>query len=148
MKKIIFRIIFFLVLFLFLNLKSNETEDFISINYYNEKIGTQKYFTLKLYDFNILDLELFTEDNTQIISIIPKENIYNVNNISFDNKSMQTIIKTSINDYKNKLLNNNYEEEAIYIENKGFLISKIKILSTYEDLLKLENKINFKIIYT
>ena len=148
MKKIIFRIIFFLVLFLFLNLKSNETEDFISINYYNEKIGTQKYFTLKLYDFNILDLELFTEDNTQIISIIPKENIYNVNNISFDNKSMQTIIKTSINDYKNKLLNNNYEDEAIYIENKGFLISKIKILSTYEDLLKLENKINFKIIYT
>ncbi|MBQ3142877.1 MAG: hypothetical protein IJB82_05205 [Bacilli bacterium] len=148
MKKIIFRIIFFLVLFLFLNLKSNETEDFISINYYNEKIGTQKYFTLKLYDFNILDLELFTEDNTQIISIIPKENIYNVNNISFDNKSMQTIIKTSINDYKNKLLNNNYEEEAIYIENKGFLISKMKILSTYEDLLKLENKINFKIIYT
>lgn len=148
MKKIIFRIIFFLALFLFLNLKSNETEDFISINYYNEKIGTQKYFTLKLYDFNILDLELFTEDNTQIISIIPKENIYNVNNISFDNKSMQTIIKTSINDYKNKLLNNNYEEEAIYIENKGFLISKMKILSTYEDLLKLENKINFKIIYT
>ena len=148
MKKIIFRIIFFLVLFLFLNLKSNETEDFISINYYNEKIGTQKYFTLKLYDFNILDLELFTEDNTQIISIIPKENIYNVNNISFDNKSMQTIIKTSINYYKNKLLNNNYEDEAIYIENKGFLISKIKILSTYEDLLKLENKINFKIIYT
>ena len=148
MKKIIFRIIFFLVLFLFLNLKSNETEDFISINYYNEKIGTQKYFTLKLYDFNILDLELFTEDNTQIISIIPKENIYNVNNISFDNISMETIIKTSINDYKNKLLNNNYEEEAIYIENKGFLISKMKILSTYEDLLKLENKINFKIIYT
>lgn len=149
MKKTLLLICFFTLLFLFINLKSNDTDSYVSLNYYDEDtIYNEKYFTLKLYDFNILNLKRLLNYNIVIISIIPEKNIYNINNITFDNHDITEIILTSISDYKNKLLNNNLLDEALYIENKGFNIDKIKILTTYKEIFNLEKKINFKILNT
>ena len=143
MKKVLFMIAVFLLSFLFLNLRSNETDSFTSLNYYNENMLSQHYFTLKLYDFNIYNLENFDNSNIEIISIIPKENSFNIDKVLFDSKNIKEIINQSIIDYQDKIKN---AEVALLINNNGFIISKIKVLTTYEELINLENKISFKIL--
>ncbi len=136
-------IVVFLLSFLFLNLRSNETDSFTSLNYYNENMLSQHYFTIKLYDFNIYDLENLDNINIEIISIIPKENNFNIDKVNFNSKNIKEIIDQTINDYKSKIKN---AEVALLINNNGFVISKIKVLTTYEELINLENKISFKIL--
>lgn len=143
MKKVLFMIVVFLLSFLFLNLRSNETDSFTSLNYYNENMLSQHYFTIKLYDFNIYDLENLDNINIEIISIIPKENNFNIDKVNFNSKNIKEIIDQTINDYKSKIKN---AEVALLINNNGFVISKIKVLTTYEELINLENKISFKIL--
>lgn len=143
MKKVLFMIVVFLLSFLFLNLRSNETDSFTSLNYYNENMLSQHYFTIKLYDFNIYDLENLDNINIEIISIIPKENNFNIDKVNFNSKNIKEIIDQTINDYKSKIKN---AEVALLINNNGFIISKIKVLTTYEELINLENKISFKIL--
>lgn len=145
MKKVLFMIAVFLLSFLFLNLRSNETDSFTSLNYYNENMLSQHYFTLKLYDFNIYNLENFDNSNIEIISIIPKENNFNIDKVNFNSKNIKEIIDQTINDYKSKI-NKNFSEVSLLINNNGFVISKIKVLTTYEELINLENKISFKIL--
>lgn len=148
MKKILLKICFFIILFFFLNIKSPESDELLSINYYDDTQYIENKFTIKLNDFNIFDLKKFENYNINIISIIPIENKYNVSKVRFNNHNIDLIINDSISYYSNYLMNNNYIDEAISIKTKGFGVSKIKLITTYEELLKLEKKINFKILRT
>lgn len=145
MKKIIFYTIFLILLFFFLNVKKVETENFISMNYNEQELYNQGYFSLKVYDFNITDLNILKKYNLDIISITPSKNIYNINIIKFNNKGINQIINQSI-DYYISNINQNYEDNISYIKNNGFNIYSIKVFTTNYELIKLEKEINFKIL--
>ena len=147
LKKTILYTFFFILLFLFLNVKKNETESFIAINYEEKEITNQNIFVLKLYDFNIYDLNKFNNFDLDIISIIPEENNYDINKVYFNIQNIDNIINESINDYINHM-NIHYDNEISYIKTNGFKIYKIKILTTNKVLIDLEKEINFKIIST
>lgn len=145
MKKIFLFTTFFLIIFLFLNVKKTETESFISLNYEEKSLKNQSFFNLKLYDFNIYNLKELKNYNIEIISITPQKNIYNIEDANFKSNDIDKIIEESIIDYI-KHINN--DEEILYIKNYGFNIYKLKILATNEELIKLEKKFNFKILST
>ena len=147
LNKTILYTFFFILLFLFLNVKKNETESFIAINYEEKEITNQNIFVLKLYDFNIYDLNKFNNFDLDIISIIPEENNYDINKVYFNIQNIDNIINESINDYINHM-NIHYDNEISYIKTNGFKIYKIKILTTNKVLIDLEKEINFKIIST
>ncbi len=135
MKKIVFYFLFSFLSFFFFGIKDINTIDELALIYNQKDLEEQNYYKLNFYDFNIFELEnVFKNLNIKIITLKPKygESLEYKNTLSFTEN------------YKEYLMNKGYDKEAASIELNGFKIDSMYILSTKEDLIKLEKRVKIK----
>lgn len=124
MKKIVYSIFMFFLSFFFFNIKTVNTIDDIAL-VYNEKEDAEKYYTISFYDFDIYDLdEAFKDLDIKILSIKPIncEKLYYVNTYKL------------IEEY-----NKSFSELGLL---KSFKIESMVIISTKNELLELEKRVD------
>ena len=129
MKKFLFFLFIISLFFTFdpLNLKSDEEKHTLAKN------NTESLLTLKVSDLNFKEIEKLNLKIREFSSNLNgKEFIYNYKtndkNIDIYNK------------LKNFLKENNLEDKLSYYEKNGFIIDKIKVLETKENIKKFLNK--------
>lgn len=135
MKKIVFYFLFSFLSFFFFGIKDINTIDELALIYNQKDLEEQNYYKLNFYDFNIFELEkIFKDLNIKIITLKPEygESLEYKNTLEF------------IKNYKEYLIGKGYEKEVTSIELNGFEIDSMYILSTKEDLIKLEQRISIK----
>lgn len=129
MKKFLFFLFIISLFFTFdpLNLKSDEEKHTLAKN------NTESLLTLKVSDLNVKEIEKLNLKIREFSSNLNgKEFIYNYKtndkNIDIYNK------------LKKFLKENNLEDKLSYYEKNGFIIDKIKVLETKENIKKFLNK--------
>ncbi|MEG1143372.1 MAG: hypothetical protein RR228_03565 [Bacilli bacterium] len=137
MKKTIYIIISFLICFLFFDIQKIDTEENISLAYNEEIKYEENNFVIKFDNHNIVFvMELLSKYDTEILKIVPKKNIYNIDEIYADNiRDILSYYSSYINDDDNKY----------YVLNNGFLVHKIYLRCSNETLNSIEKEINVNI---
>lgn len=144
MRKLFLKILVFFLSFLFFNTSYYGTDEVnIDINTENK----QDVFNLKFDNVNIKNIKnILEETNAKILKIIPKDKIYTTKDIVVDDEDIDKIIETAINIYENLLLKNGYENESVYVSLNGFEISNLIVECNNNDLIKIGEKINYKLV--
>ena len=144
MRKLFLKILLFILSFLFFNANYYGTDEVkIDINSENK----QDVFNLKFENINIKNLKnVLKETSAKILKIIPKDRIYTSKDIVPDGTNIDKIIESAIQTYEKILLKNGYENESVYASLNGFEISNLIIECNNYDLLKIGEKVKFKIV--
>ncbi len=144
MRKLFLKILVFFLSFLFFNTSYYGTDEVnIDLNTENK----QDVFNLKFDNVNVKNIKnILEETNAKILKIIPKDKIYTTKDIVVDDEDIDKIIETAINIYENLLLKNGYENESVYVSLNGFEISNLIVECNNNDLIKIGEKISYKLV--